>query len=373
MKGYRRITWETPWSFFEGDEDMIGRLSRQLRMKLFLAGLVIGVVFAAGMAWYFSYYTRTPDYAIRMIQESIEKHDTVKFQKYVDVDSLLGDSCDALMEGLMDSERPMPEEAKAAVSGFAKMFKAPLVTSFKGTINHYVESGSWGEDASKAFDQGIPIDSDKILNKSGIREMSFRSIDYIAVDKEAGTAVVGVRVFQKEAEAEFVMEIHMARSDEGVWRVKTIGNFRDFIIFVNKARYSHLQDYMEATDALMVRHDKSVRVIEKKMQDKLLSGNLGNAELRDSLKHIMLDEYRADWSDRQDELNLIEVPDSASTLHKLRLRICSLRIDYAEKYAAWMDDKNAATIKAANEKLKEAKTLEHEAVIITSRIKESTK
>jgi hypothetical protein len=38
-----------------------------------------------------------------------------------------------------------------------------------------------------------------------------------------------------------------------------------------------------------------------------------------------------------------------------------------------MDDKNAATIKAANEKLKEAKTLEHEAVIITSRIKESTK
>ena len=342
-------------------------------MKLFLAGLVIGVVFAAGMAWYFSYYTRTPDYAIRMIQESIEKHDTVKFQKYVDVDSLLGDSCDALMEGLMDSERPMPEEAKAAVSGFAKMFKAPLVTSFKGTINHYVESGNWGDDASKAFDQGIPIDSDKILNKSGIREMSFRSIDYIAVDKEAGTAVVGVRVFQKEAEAEFVMEIHMARSDEGVWRVKTIGNFRDFIIFVNKARYSHLQDYMEATDALMVCHDKSVRVIEKKMQDKLLSGNLGNAELRDSLKHIMLDEYRADWSDRQDELNLIEVPDSASTLHKLRLRICSLRIDYAEKYAAWMDDKNAATIKAANEKLKEAKTLEHEAVIITSRIKESTK
>ncbi len=124
------------------------------KARLLFAGLAIILVCGSGLIWYFSFYTKTPDYALKMVQESIVKHDTVKFHKYVDEDKLLAGVCDALMQGIIESERPMPEEAKVALSGFAKMFKSPLVNSFKGSLNQYIENGKWGSDDSEKCGSG---------------------------------------------------------------------------------------------------------------------------------------------------------------------------------------------------------------------------
>lgn len=282
------------------------------------------------------------------------------------------DSCSALMQGLIDSERPMPEEAKVAVASFTKMFKAPLVMSFKGMINQYVETGEWGKDASKAADQGIPIDSDIVLTKSGLKDTNFRKIDYIAVDKEAGTAIVGIRVFQQEANEEFLLKVSFVRADNGVWRAYEIENFHDFIVFVSGARRSQLAKYIEDTSPIMTKHEHSAREVEKKVAKVLASGSLGSSATRDEVKKIVQEEMLTDWATCKDELEQIEVPSSAQSLHRLRIRICELRIAYAEKYAEWMDDKQASTIRAAEEKLKEAKTLEHEASIMMAQIKNTT-
>ncbi len=348
---------------------MGGKLSRQLKAKLFLAGLAIAVVGIGGLIWYFSYYTKTPEYALKMIQESVEKHDMNKFHKYVNTDSLLSDACDALMEGLIDSEQPMPEEAKVALSGFIKMFKTPLINGFKGTINHYIETGSWGEDSSKSVDQGIPIDSDMILNKSGIKDSRFDGIEYVAVDKEAKTAVAGVRIFQKEADESFVWEVLLKQNDSGTWQITSIKNFRDFIVFVTKARKEHVREYLMQTQVLMDAHDKNVRLSEKKMKDIMDAGSIGSQTVRDALKTLILQEMLPEWQSRQEELQAIDVPEAANTLQHLRLKICSLRIKYCQKYAEWLDNKNAKTLKEANESLKEAKTLEHEATLMVNRIK----
>ncbi len=348
---------------------MAFRFSKQGKIRLFLAAVVLLAVIAGSSVWYFSYYTKTPDYSLRMIQSSITKHDMAKFQKYVDLDHLLNTSCDALMDGLIDSERPLSEEARVAVSGFSKMFKVPLVMSFKGIINHYVESGEWSNDASSSVDQGIPIDSDVVLSKSGLKNTTFQKIDYVGVDKDAGIATVGVRVFQQEAGEEFVLEVQMVRTEAGVWRVSEITNFHDFIVFVMKARREHLQEYVDATAAIVEQHDKTVRTADKKILDLLSAGSLGNTTTRQSIKDVMLNEIMPDWVQRKEELTEIDAPASAQSLHRLRLHICDLRIAYAKGYAAWMDDKQAVTIRDANEKLKEAKTLEHEAATLVQQMK----
>ena len=246
------------------------------------------------------------------------------------------------------------------------MFKAPLVLSFKAAINHYIESGEWGTDASKAADQGIPIDSDLVLAKSGLKDLSFRRVDHVAVDKEAGTAVAGVRVYQAEAGEEFVLEVRFVRADSGIWRASEILNFRDFITFAAQARQSHMQEYLEDSASIMERHDKNARQVDKKLQDILAAGSLGNDDTRSTVKKLMQEEAIPDWQQRKAELEEMEVPSAAGTLHRLRLRICDLRLAYAEGYAAWMDDKQAGTIRAADAKLKEAHTLEHEAAILVS-------
>lgn len=348
---------------------MMHRLSKQGKIRLLLAAVILLFAVTAVSVWYFSYYTKTPDYSIRMIQSAVTKHDMAQFQKYVDLDHLLNTSCDALMDGLIDSERPLSEEARVAVSGFSKMFKAPLVMSFKGIINHYVESGEWTNDASKSVDQGIPIDSDVVLSKSGLKQTVFQKIDYVGVDKDAGIATVGVRVFQQEADEEFVLEVQFVRTDAGIWRASEITNFHEFVVFVMKARREHLAEYVDATAAIVAQHDKVVRAADKKLADVLRSGSLGNNSTRQALKDIMLNEIMADWSQRKEDLSAVDVPPSAQSLHRLRLHICDLRIAYAKGYAAWMDDKQAVTIRDANEKLKEAKTLEHEDAVLVQQMR----
>ena len=344
-------------------------VSRQWKIRLFLLIFLLTAAAAGGIFWYVSYYTKTPDYAIQMIQASLEKHDREKFQKYVDLDTLLDGSADALMQGLIDTDRPMPEEARAAVSGFTKMFKAPLVTSFKGLINQYVSTGQWGSDESKAVDQGIPIDSDMIIEKSGVKDLQFEAIDYMAVDKEAKTAVAGVRVLQGESGESFVFEVELRQSENGIWRVVNIKNFRDFIGVVSQARRDLVQEYISVTQTLMEEHEKKVRLIEKKVKETLASGSLGNQATREALKTIMQEELEPEWISRKNELEAVDVPPAAGTLQRLRLKIWDLRIGYCQKYAKWLENKDAKTLKDANESLKEAKTLEHEALVIVGRIK----
>ena len=202
-----------------------------------------------------------------------------------------------------------------------------------------------------------------------MKNTTFQKIDYVGVDKDAGIATVGVRVFQQEAGEEFVLEVQMVRTEAGVWRVSEITNFHDFIVFVMKARREHLQEYVDATAAIVEQHDKTVRTADKKILDLLSAGSLGNTTTRQSIKDVMLNEIMPDWVQRKEELTEIDAPASAQSLHRLRLHICDLRIAYAKGYAAWMDDKQAVTIRDANEKLKEAKTLEHEAATLVQQMK----
>ena len=243
------------------------------------------------------------------------------------------------------------------------------MTSFKGLINQYVSTGQWGSDESKAVDQGIPIDSDLVLEKSGLKEMSYRKIDYVAVDKEAGTAVAGVRVYQQEAADEFVLEIKFVQAANGVWRASEIVNFHDFIVFVMQARREHMQKYLDDTVPLKARHDKAVQAIEQRITDTLAGGTLGSQDTRSALKKIMQEEMVPEWTQYKNELSTVEVSDAAQTLQRLRLRICDLRIAYAEGYAAWMDDKKATTIREADKSLKQAKTLEQEAGVLAAQMK----
>ena len=77
---------------------------------------------------------------------------------------------------------------------------------------------------------------------------------------------------------------------------------------------------------------------------------------------------KKDWEERKQELFSLRVPKDAETLHNLYMKICDIYIDAAQDYAKWMDDKNAATIKAAESKIHQAQTLTSEAMAIAKRM-----
>ena len=341
-------------------------MSRQLKMKILLVLGVLALLGAGGIYWYFAVYARTPEYAVQMIERSLEKHDKTLFHKYVDVDKMLDYGYDDLVMGLMDTQQPMSDETKVAVGDLVKMLKAPLITSFRSAIDRYVETGSWESGDENAQDSSL--DFHQAFVKSGLRDAAFRGVDRIEKNEDEGTSVAFVRVFQQEAEGEFVMEVVFRQEGNGAWRAENIRNFHDFIVFVGQARQAELTRYVETTADIMAKHDKAMRDADFDIQRIMAAGSLGQQDTRAELKYFMESTVAKDWKARRDELEAVAVPEEAQSLHRLRLKICDLHIAYAEGYAAWLDDKAAATLRNAESKLKQARTLEQEAGFLAKRM-----
>ena len=343
-------------------------MSRKLKIKLLLVLGFLICLGAGGIYWYLMVYMKTPEYAVQKIETSLEQHDKVTFHKYVDTTPLLEDAYDDLVAGLMDTQQPMSEESRMVVGDIVKMLKAPLVTSLNAALDRYVETGDWtGGENSQGAEEGA-LDIQQALAKSGLKDMDLRGIDGIEKGEEKGTAVVKVRVFQRDAGSEFLLEALLRQAEDGVWRLEKIRNFRDFVVFVGQARRAELTKYVEATADIMAQHDKIMRDADFEFQRILAEGSLGKEDTRGKLKHFMEETVAKDWRERKDALESVTVPEEAQSLQRLRLRICDLHIEYAEGYADWLEDKSAATIRNAEAKLKQARTLEQEARFLAKRM-----
>lgn len=335
-------------------------MDRQARLKVILLVAALVLVAIMGSFWYLRFRTQTPEYALKEIERSVERHDTKTFYHYVDVDRLLDHSYKGFVDGLLSTEIMMPEEAKGAVGDLVQMMKAPILASFQSDIEQYVATGNWGT-ASGESDPSGTVDVSELLARSGLHKTEFRQVESIQATQDENRVIANLLVYQQEAGSEFAFEAVMEKAEDGFWRIEEIQNFKDFVVMVGQARRSQLDRYLLATTAIMEKHDRIVREAELKYGDILSSGSLGNQSTRDEIKLLMTDVIQKDWEERKQELFSMEVPEAARTLHHLRLRICDLHIEYAKGYALWMTDKKSSTIREADAKLKEAKTLEQEA------------
>ena len=342
-------------------------MGRQTKLKVILAAGVFLVIAVAGVIWYFRFQAQTPEYSLDQIRQAVEKHDTEKFHRYVDVSELVEHSYEDLVDELLDTGIVMPEDARIAVGDLVQMMKAPILMSFEHAIDQYVKNGNWEAKDTEGDSQSVS--SSELLARTGLNKTEFREVKSIQEIKDDEERVIAnISVYQAEAEREFVFEAVMEKTEDGYWRVEEIQNFKEFLAVVGEARRARLEHYIASTKEIMEKHDRIVREAELQYGDILSAGSLGKQETRDEIKTLMQNVIQKDWEERKQELFSLEVPEAARTLHRLRLRICDLHIGYARGYALWMTDKKSTTVREADAKLKEAKTLEQEAKVLSRRI-----
>ena len=337
-----------------------------IKIKLLGILAVIILILAGAGYWYFSIYTKSPDYSLKQIERSFNEHNKELFNKYVNLDGFLDSSYGGFVAGIMGTEHYSGNEAKVAVENLANMMKAPVISIMKEAINKYVEDGQWATQNQKENESGA--DAEQILLRSGLKSMEFRDILNVDVSQDKSKAIAMVKVFQSEVKEDFVFEVVLRPGEDGVWRVEEIANLGDFASTIGRARKREMENYMTETASIIRQHDESMHLAELKRQEILSSGSLGNQETRDALKKHMEEVEIKDWEKRMKELEAVLVPESAMTIQHLRLKICTLHIEYAKAYAEWMTDKKASTIKDADGKLKQARTLEQEEKVLVNRM-----
>ena len=340
---------------------------QSIKKRLIALGVVLVLLAAAGGYWYVDIYTKTPEYTLKMVQEAVSDHNKEKLDKYVAVDHLLDTASDDMLDGLIQAMVPATGDTREAVSNLSRMFKTPVVTSLRTAVMNYVEYGSWTNQKSDDNSVNSLVDADMIVNRIGLPSIEFQKLDSMAVDKEEGTALAKVRVLQTDSNEEFVLDVELCQQEDGLWQVYEIVNFKDFIEKLQNIRQQQVKAYLEESSQLMAQHDAVIAESQQRITAILAGGTLGNDGIRSQVKKVS-EEQVADWQSRKAELEAMEVPDAAGSLHRLRLKICDARIEAAANYAKWMDDKKAATIRASDNSMKIAKTLEKDAELLTKQV-----
>ena len=336
-------------------------MDKSFKMKVGAGIAALAVIVTGGGWYYFHGKTDAPDTAITAVTRSIEKHDVKGFHKAVNVDSLLDSGYAGFVDGLISFDNSITPDAKDAIRTFTEMLRAPLMLSMKSAIDSYVSTG----DPNLKENVGVS----EIIQRTGLNDVEVRNVKNIQLnDANRDEAFADVVIFQPELGREFAIQIILALNEDDKWQIVRIQNFQEYVAQIAEARRAQLDEYLAKSGEINIRHEATIREAEQKYSSILSLGSLTQDKTRAELKTLMNDVIKADWEGRKEELFSLRVPKNAETLHNLYMQICDLSIAAAQDYAKWMDDKNSATIKSAEEKLHQVQTLMTEASALAKRM-----
>mgnify|MGYP000364244771 CR=1 FL=1 len=159
-------------------------------MKKIIIISLVTLVLAVGGGYY--YFTGTPTYSLYQLKKSIENHDSITFNQYIDADRIIDRLVTDAMEGTETELSDNP------FSGFAKTLLVSMKDEFKSSLNKSVEEISSGKDVKLA----------KLTIKN--------------VTKEGKSASVTLRNPEGEE-----LHLNMIKIPEGYWKIVSV-NLDDF-------------------------------------------------------------------------------------------------------------------------------------------------
>ena len=213
------------------------KLSKKTIALISILGLII-----LGLGWYFLYFIKTPVYSLNIVREAVAQHDVNKFNKHVDIDSILNKGFDDAVIAMVDSDKKTDVNTKTFAKGLAQMFKAPVIGMAKEAINRYVENGKWQEDADKETDnnssktpiKAVGVNPDGFADKIGLKESKIKDIAYTKTDGDI--AIVGIKIFDEKINKDFIAEIKMKKLNDGTWQIIEFANLKEYITTIKEAK-----------------------------------------------------------------------------------------------------------------------------------------
>lgn len=336
-------------------------MNKRIKMAAGVGLAALAVAFAGGGYYYFHVKTDTPEYAIKIVGEAIETHDLKEFHRVVNVDSVLDSGYAGFVDGMTNSVGATSPDAEEAIKTFTQMLRTPLMLSLKSAIDSYVSTG----DLNAKDNIGVM----ELIERTGLNDIEVRGVKNIQInDADNNEAFADLILYQPELGREFPMQVVLVRGADSQWQVNRVQNFQEYVAQIALARRAQLDEYLAQSVEINARHDTTIHEAEQKYGAILALGNLSQDKTRADLKALINDVFKADWEARKEELFSLPVPKDAVALHNLYMKICDTAIAAAQDYAKWMDDKNATTIKSAEEKIHQVQTLMTEAAALAKRM-----
>lgn len=179
--------------------------------------IIIGLIFAAGAGFYFGYWTKTPAYAAGEIQQAIQKKDLQLFKERVDMEKVYSYAVDDVLAELKADKAPKYKIAAAVINGLKKELISELIQRTEMKFKTDDPQG-------KSF-LNEPVESVTAYVGSAALSMT----DVLDVEEKDHSAVVKVKLHDKELDKDFIWHVQMEKDINGNWMAVRVLNFKDYL------------------------------------------------------------------------------------------------------------------------------------------------
>lgn len=182
--------------------------------KLFV---IIGLIVALAVGFYFGYWTKTPAYAAGEIQQALQKKDLQPFKERVNMEKVYSYAIDDILDELKADNLPEHRIAAAIVKGLKQEIITELI--HRTEISFETETRQ-----SKSF-LDEPVES--ITAYAGSAALSMT--DVLNVEEQGNSAIVKVKIHDKDLNKDFIWHVQMEKDINGSWTAVRVLNLKEYL------------------------------------------------------------------------------------------------------------------------------------------------
>ena len=286
------------------------RFKRQNFVLLFVLATVVGTVI-----WYFGFFIRTPEYALRQAQEAWQKQDAETFKHYVNLGVLTSRAYDDLTVDLFAYDSTLTPQTRVMFEKFYIMIKPQLAQGTEESILNRLASGSWSLPGGTNLLKGrqLGIDYERFLERSQMRNTTLISID--RVNRHGSTALAELTIQDDYTQQSFQLTLSMEQAEDGHWQVAYIKNYRQYLDAVSPLQNQDIASYIESTQSIVSAYNEKFEAQQERFKalSSTRNGKLSDTQ-RQKLTDLLTNSVIPALQQRQAELDLIAVPPGAQYL-----------------------------------------------------------
>lgn len=202
-----------------------------MKNKKIIALAVVSTAILFGVAFYFLYWLRTPAYALNQVRLAVKEHNTTKFERYVDLDSVMANAFDDIIkaESKLNNDQLF---SNPFALGILHMLKPSVVNLMKQEALDRISTIPAKED--KVVD---PVPDAMRRNLERHIPLDKLSIKDLQLSKQDNGIATATLVLHNEAlNKDFLAKLLMQANDAGDWQIRKVDNLSELIIQLAAAK-----------------------------------------------------------------------------------------------------------------------------------------
>lgn len=349
------------------------RRKRRKRERLFVLFFIIAII--ASFFLYIGVYTKTPDYAMKTVQEALKDNDSDTFGRYVDLISVTSKAYDDLTVDLFKYDTQLSDRERSLFENFYVLIRPQIAQGAADVIDYKIQKGIWTLPDGILQGRQLGVDFDLLLERSLIRHTTIVGTGKVEYT-DVGKVIVDLNVIEDYTNKPFTLQLEVENVNgsgwsfggfefdlfehswkvgsvnlnlgTSEWRVVGIKNYREYLEMVAPILKQEIADYIDNTSEIVNRYNEAFRTQQNEFTYMQRTQNgVMNPQQRERIASYIENNVIPTLQNRQMELDEIAAPNGAIYLQKLRKESTTITVSAWSYYIKGLRENSAEAFDTA--------------------------